>query len=333
MTSVLILGAGRTGAAIAGALLEHTVCRVWIAARDERRLEAVASALSTAFGVERLSARVLDAADRSVTAALEPYDLVIVAATIHEELPAIARAAIAARTGYVDLWYSPQVSAQVLALGDSAAAAGVRLLTQAGLQPGLPAILARAVASHLEPPQRIVVASCGRTDWHRGPERRAETFTEPVRPLAYHDGEWRNAAPTTVGFPQPFGRCLAGPMFLGELESLPERYPSLERLGFFVQDGFFDSVPAPHFALMRAEATNAHARAAVNVLDRDGYELTARCVASLVRQLAARPREGQNGAFISGLWADPATFLADLESMGATVWRDGVPSPTPEGGA
>jgi lysine 6-dehydrogenase len=135
---VAILGAGIQAHALLDDFLRFEGAEeVGVADRDPAQLERL---LGWA-GDARARGTVLDVTDRAaVTRFLEPYDAAISAVPYGFNLE-LARAAIDARTHFTDLGGNNDVVDATLALAPEARAAGVRLLPDLGVAPGMVGLL------------------------------------------------------------------------------------------------------------------------------------------------------------------------------------------------
>lgn len=134
---VLVLGAGYVSAPLVEYLLRRPENDITITA------VALAEAERLAAGRQRCAARQLDvlSEDAALGALVAAHDIVIslVPAPCH---PAVARHAIAHRRNMVTASY---VSPEMSALHDAAAAAGIVILSEAGLDPGIDHMSAMAL--------------------------------------------------------------------------------------------------------------------------------------------------------------------------------------------
>lgn len=143
MSTIAVLGAGIVGRAAVGDLVRRGY-DVLVSDAD------VAAARSTADEFEVRHARV-DAADRvAVDRFLADAD-VVVSAVPYGYGPALAAAAVAAGCHYLDFGGNPAVVAEQLRLDDEAVAAGVAVVPDCGLAPGVANVLAYAAVEALGP--------------------------------------------------------------------------------------------------------------------------------------------------------------------------------------
>ena len=137
---VLVLGAGRMGLGAAYDLAHNSrgVELVTVADVDEGRARAVADTL----GSGRVRPAQLDVEDRArVVELMRGHDAAISCVTYFHNL-ALARAAVEARTNFCDLGGNNTVVDAELALDDEARAAGINVIPDCGLAPGMVSVLA-----------------------------------------------------------------------------------------------------------------------------------------------------------------------------------------------
>lgn len=156
-----ILGAGRQGVAAAYDLLRFGDAReVVLADADEARARDAVATLERLGAVGRASARAVDAAsEASVRGALAGADAAMSAVPYFLNV-GVTRAAIAAGASLCDLGGNTDVVRSQHALDADARAAGVRVVPDCGLAPGLNQTLA-AYAIGLLPETREVRMFCG----------------------------------------------------------------------------------------------------------------------------------------------------------------------------
>ncbi|MCX7020843.1 MAG: saccharopine dehydrogenase NADP-binding domain-containing protein [bacterium] len=140
---IALLGAGLMGRAVAhDLLLNSEPDELRLADADEARLDALAGRLDD----PRLRTTRLDATDeRAVTRWLEGCDALVSASSYRLNL-GLARAAISAKTHFVDMGGNSDVVARQLALDDEAKKRGVTVIPDMGLAPGLVNVLVRRAA-------------------------------------------------------------------------------------------------------------------------------------------------------------------------------------------
>jgi len=245
--TILILGAaGGTGRALIPLLLDHTAARLILAGRESGALGVVAGA-AAARAPGRSETRVVDGTSPTaeLEGALAGAQLVVVAAPLTRHVPAIVRAATAAGADTLDIQCSPEKTAALSALDAPIAAAGRTAITDGGFHPGLPAVLARAVADEFSTVRSVRIGSVIQEDWRalRPRPETAREFMEIIagtQPAHFVDGRWlrepvtSSAALVRFDFGAPFGerRCYA--MALEEMRLWSASRPGLVSAGFYV---------------------------------------------------------------------------------------------------
>jgi lysine 6-dehydrogenase len=145
---ILVLGAGRMGHGAAFDLVHNSpgVELVTVADADLKKAEAVAEAV----GTSRIDAHHVDAANHSDIARLmESHDSAISCVNYWYN-ESLSRAAIETQTNFCDLGGNNYVVDAQLALDDEATAAGINIIPDCGLAPGMVSILAMHGAARFE---------------------------------------------------------------------------------------------------------------------------------------------------------------------------------------
>ena len=145
---ILVLGAGRMGLGAAYDLAHNSpeVSAITIADLDEGRARAVADVVAS----PKLTAAQVDVEDAArVVGLMRGHDAVVSCVTYFHNL-ALARAAIEARANFCDLGGNNAVVDAELALDAEARAAGVNVIPDCGLAPGMVAVLAAHGAARFD---------------------------------------------------------------------------------------------------------------------------------------------------------------------------------------
>jgi saccharopine dehydrogenase (NAD+, L-lysine-forming) len=264
---------------------------------------------------------------------------------------------MAAGADYLDCHFDQRVGPALQALDGRARETGHCLITQAGLFPGMPAVLLRALAAgrgSLEE-GHVAMAVSYRVTKPEPVEEVIRIVRDPqgnvLRGGTWRRGGWRDAA--VFDFGGRFGRRRCYPLEMFEMREVVSLL-GLKEAGLYVGgvNWFVDGVVFPlvmvlggagHGMLQRPLAAllswgaNTFTRTAPGVVvlaegdgatirieQADANELGAMAVVACVRQwMSGRLR--RPGVLLAGLAADPAVLLEDLATFGAAV------SPPPAG--
>ena len=140
---ILILGYGAAGLPTARLLLRETDVQLILTGRNFDRLQEAVATLQTEFAAERIEGRSLDASDAaSLDAAFEDCDMVLVTIPITGIGGRIARAALKAGIDYVDINVDEAKARELQDISRFVEKAGRCFLTDAGIFPGTPSVLA-----------------------------------------------------------------------------------------------------------------------------------------------------------------------------------------------
>lgn len=157
---ILVLGSGLMGPAAAyNALTDARVAQVTLADKDPAQLELARTRLTPLLSnPSRLETAVVDLADQHATASLIARHDAVVAALPSAVIGLGVRAAIAARTPWIDLsWPS---DAELPELKQLAEESGSLVIPGCGVEPGLTEIMARYLAEKLDRCEELHI-KCG----------------------------------------------------------------------------------------------------------------------------------------------------------------------------
>ncbi len=264
-----VIGAGMQGTAAAYDLARFgDAGEIQIADRDPARAEEAARRLNHLLGRSLVRPIVLDVRDeKAVVEFLRPIDAAI-SAVPYRFNPLVARAAIEARTSLCDLGGHTPTTWEILALDEAAREAGISLIPDCGLMPGLGNTLAVYAMRRMDQPRHVRIWCGGLPQRPRGPLGYRLFFN-----IAGLTAEYTGKAiflrhgrivevealtePETITFPPPVGTCEAFVTsggtstcpwtFQGILETYEEktvRYPGhLERIRLLAELGFLETDP------------------------------------------------------------------------------------------
>ena len=229
---VLVLGAGRMGLGAAYDLAHNSegVELLTIADVDEGRARAVAETLRDG----RVRPAQVDVEDRArVVELMRGHDAALSCVTYFHNL-GLARAAIEARTHFCDLGGNNTVVDAELALDEEARAAGVNVVPDCGLAPGMVSVLAAHGAARFSQLEEIHIRVGGLPQQPRPPldyqivfsvEGLINEYVERARVI--RDGELVEVESMTelesLDFPAPYGQMEAF-QTSGGTSTLPETF-------------------------------------------------------------------------------------------------------------
>ncbi len=250
-------GYGNTGRHLARLLMQYTSAHLVIAGRRILRAREVARELNKQAGAERVCAGYADASDPdSLVRTFEGAQLLIAASSTGRLAEPTASAALQIGCDWLDMqYYTPKLGV-LNRLRDRIEQEGRCFITDAGLHPGLPALLVRYAVTQFDV---LEVANVYAVINPAGGFPRTPSLYEFTRELmrfrcsAYRDREWRQCSGFGAGdmrqtdFGFGFGARLCAPMMLEEMRALPEMFPSLHETGFYIAgfNWFVDWVAMP----------------------------------------------------------------------------------------
>ncbi|MCA1632957.1 MAG: saccharopine dehydrogenase NADP-binding domain-containing protein [Acidobacteria bacterium] len=230
---ILVLGAGRMGLGAAFDLAHNSegVERVTIADFDEGRARAVAE---TVGGAERVRAARVDVADSAGVVALMRGHEAVISCVPYVHNLSLARAAIEARANFCDLGGNNTVVDAELALDSEARAAGIRIIPDCGLAPGMVSVLVAHGAARFERLDEVHIRVGGLPQQPKPPldyqivfsvEGLINEYVERARVI--RDGHLIEVESMTeiesLEFPAPYGRMEAF-QTSGGTSTLPETF-------------------------------------------------------------------------------------------------------------
>ena len=216
-----VLGAGRQGVAAAFDMARFgNADRIIIADRDPAFAEAGAERVRSLTGHPGVLGAAVDVTDHAALVAfLEPVDALLSAVPYALNLQ-VARAAIEARTHMCDLGGNTDVTWAELALDPEARAAGISVIPDCGLQPGMGNTLAVHAMGQMSHPRDVTIYVGGLPLHPKPPFDYLLTFNiegltneYDLESIVIWEGQ-RTAAPAfemweEMTFPEPVGRCEA----------------------------------------------------------------------------------------------------------------------------
>ncbi len=355
--NILILGGyGYTGRLLAKHLLAQTKYQIVIAGRHLDKAQTLVDGLHDS----RATARQVDASDSvSLKNALQGVDFLLVAAPTTHHAETVIRAALDAGVDYLDVQFSPEKIKILNAHAKEMQDKKLCFITEAGFHPGLPAALIRYAASKMDSIESASTAgylnvgtSMPYTD---AVDELMESFID-YQTQVYKNGAWTKSTSYDIckfDFGEGIGKRDCYSMFFEELRALPEMYPSLKNVGFYMAGGgwladsltmivllglkiapkrglrpmgklmwwIMTKLPKPPYRVVLAveakgQLNGRPLEVRVRSEHEDGYEFTAIPVVAFIMQYneARRP-----GLHMMGHLAEPDRLFKDMEQMGVRI--------------
>lgn len=145
-----ILGAGMQGTAAAYDLAKHTEARITLADANLDQAQRSAHRVNALIGRNAVEPHQVDALDPDALATFLKDKTVLLSCVPYWMHPRIARVAIATQTHMCDLGGNTDVTRETLALDEEAKTAGVTLIPDTGLAPGLVNSVGLYLIEHLD---------------------------------------------------------------------------------------------------------------------------------------------------------------------------------------
>jgi len=244
MSRILILGGtGHTGRLITRHLLEHSEAAVTIATRHTDKAQAFAEELNQQYSGLRATVAYADAADmESLRAAFRDQTLVVVAAPTTANAKIVIHASLETGVDYLDIQLGAKKFALLQSLAGKIECAERCFITEAGFHPGLPSALVRYAAAHLDTIENAITAgylNMGKDLPYTGAvDELIESF-KGYQGQVYKNGQWTKKSSfetRKIDFGGDIGWKHCYSMFFEELRPLPEIYPSLKDIGFYISE-------------------------------------------------------------------------------------------------
>jgi len=235
---ILVLGAGRMGyGAVHDLVHQPDVEQVTAADNVAERAHKVASAFS-----QKAVPVHLDVNDQDATIKLMGDHAAVLSCVVYKLNAGLARAAVAARTNFCDLGGNNDVVDAELALDREAKAAGINIIPDCGLAPGMVAMLVAHAVQRVGKPEEIHIRVGGLPQNPKPPlnyqmvfsvEGLINEYVEPARII--RDGKPAIVESMTeieeLEFPPPFGKLEAF-QTSGGTSTLPETYKGVRALDY-----------------------------------------------------------------------------------------------------
>lgn len=356
VNTILILGGyGATGRLLAQHLLEETDHKLILAGRNLDKAQAFADSLQD----PRVIARQVNATDAtSLKQALRGVNFLLVAAPTTHHTGTVGRAALDAGVDYLDVQYSA-LKLEALRMHEREIhERNLCFVTEAGYHPGLPSAIIRYAAAKLDCIESARTAgylNMGNLQYTEAVDELMEGFIH-YQAQIYKNGAWTKPSSWDTrkfDFGKKIGIRTCYSMFFEELSCIPEMYPSLKDIGFYISGSnlladliltpiimlglkiapkrgirplgklmwwAMNKSKTPYRVVLKVEATGQlngrPAQVDANIEHEDGYELTAIPVVALLLQYNQIRKPGLH---MMGHLAEPDRLFKDMERMGVRV--------------
>jgi hypothetical protein len=225
--NILILGGyGGAGTAISRLMLSETDVNVIIAGRHKSEADELADKLNIEFP-GRVSGVFADASDsKTLSAAFQNVQMVIVASSTADYAETVARTAIEKGIDYLDIHYSQTNIPALKRLATEIVAADRCFITQAGFCPGLPSALVRLASGYFSSYEKAKVGMAMNTRFEKSDA--LDEFMDSLSDLGAHvfqEGRWKDSGAgdvASIDFGYNFHKKVCYPMDLEEMWALPE---------------------------------------------------------------------------------------------------------------
>ncbi len=366
MKILLLGGYGNVGKFLCDLILSNTNSSIIIAGRDELKARNSKDKLSIKYNASRIETAIVDASKTdSLINAFYKSDFIINSASTIQFTKNIVEALLYTKKDYLDvLMSSPQKLNPLKAASKQFFENNQCIITDGGFHPGLPAALIRYAAEQFDKIHSANVGSLLNMDWKfelSSPDTIKEFIYEfkEYDSTAYVNNEWKKLSYKDYkyfDFGKPFGKRPCISMMMEELKELPNKYPSLIEMGFYVSgfNWFTDYIVTPimmiavkNFSMQRlnsiaklfkwsirkfskppykvilqliAEGSRdgKNQKMKIEVSHEDGYFLTAVPAFAFLLQYL----EGSNtkpGLHFQANYVEPQKFLSDISTLGCEI--------------
>ena len=327
-TRILILGGyGNTGFLIARLLVKESSVELVIAGRDINRAEQTATELNSEFYTDRVSFKYVDASNtNSLKTAFAGVNLVVVASSTIEYTYNVVSVALEVGIDYLDVQLSSPTKLSVLnSFRKELERQGRCFITDSGFHPGVPAAMVRYAATKIDVLEVANISAAFQLKWKEllFSESTTSEFIDELmnfNPMVLKNRKWIDMGMKEIpkfNFGELFGERYCLPMYLEELQSLPDLIPSLNETGFYIS-GFnwmVDYIIIP-IAFATYKVFQTRAKSPMGHLLKWGLRNFSKPPFGAVIQLQAKGMKGrQNRQLLMRLTHDDAYVLTAVPSV------------------
>ncbi|MCL1838006.1 MAG: hypothetical protein FWG47_01645 [Propionibacteriaceae bacterium] len=243
MTRIAVLGgSGVAGKRIAEIVFQYSDAEVVLLGRNYEKLQAAREAILQKSDTAQLAPSnsqrlvAVQVGNNRLDSAIAGSDLVVVAAPVLNQLEYVADTVLKAGADWLDILIDTESKQRILSeIAVRYAKTDQAMIVGAGIHPGMPAVLARAVADKFQSLRSVQISLLLAANWSAY-EFSVETGKEFGREIAdfrtegWKDGRWRRfswSSYESIDFGSVFGKRLCVPMAMTEIHELPQAIPGL----------------------------------------------------------------------------------------------------------
>jgi len=244
---ILILGGyGNVGSHLTKLLLKESTVKIIIAGRDLKKAEIFTEKCNTEYTGNRVSAKYIDVSKiETLKNSMSGVNLLLIASSTAKYTEDISKIALEFNCDYMDIHFGKEVYTQLSLIRKEIENKKLCFITGGGIHPGFPSAIIRYISSYFDSMSEALVGSVMNIDYNTynfSPSSRTEFLGELMdfQSIYYKNGNWINASLYTnkdlkvIDYGSEFGEKYCAPMFFEELRVLPELYPTLKNIGFFI---------------------------------------------------------------------------------------------------
>ena len=351
---ILILGGyGKAGRQIANLLAMQSRYTIVIGGRNYAKAEQCTFELLQKFPDQGIKAIKVDAYNiDELSNAAKGVDLVIVCMYLQKKsaLNIIEAVLKSDAAHYLDLSPGVEKYAAFKEAAQKVNSSNRVFIMDAGFDPGLPGFLSYMAASMVKNPKEITVEALYKEP-DIGKSGIVDILNFRGKAHFWRNDRWQPASflrMKLVDFPKPYGKTIAIPISLPELEGLPQEY-KLQALTVYhaginsisntilifwesglnklfsmtygiklFQWAIRKFTQPPYGGIVRVTSKGSNGRAVITAVHKKLYEATAIPVVATAIQVLETPHS-QGGSYFMGSWVSRNSFLDKMKEMGLSV--------------
>lgn len=258
-TFLIIGGYGNVGQILTHLLLQETNIKLVLGGRNPEKAKNIADKFNEIFDGNRVKGTYIDASDKkNLLKVFKNIDFVFVASSTAEYTKNIVETALEVGCDYMDIHFGAKVYETLKEFREKIEKANRCFITGGGFHPGLPAAVIHYAKQYFDTLDKAIITGLMNVDFKNYEMSKATEieFLEEIldfKPFLYKNGSWEkiNIMSTkdfiTMDFKDLFGKKQCTPMFFEELREIPNKYPTIKEVGFYIAgfNWFVDYVVFP----------------------------------------------------------------------------------------